>query len=66
MKRRILIVDDLIATGGTAEAAAKLITRSGGVIVGATFVVDLPELQGAARLRDMSITCHSVMAFDGH
>src|SRR5215813_6564660 len=47
---RILIVDDLIATGGTAEAAVKLVQRSGGKIVGATFIVDLPELGGSRKL----------------
>ena len=49
---RILIVDDLIATGGTAEAAAKLVRRSGGEIVGATFIIDLPELGGMKKLAD--------------
>ena len=47
---RILIVDDLIATGGTAEAAVKLVRRSGGEIVGATFIIDLPELGGLKKL----------------
>ena len=47
---RILIVDDLIATGGTAEAAAKLVQRSGGEIVGAAFIIDLPELGGMKKL----------------
>src|SRR5262245_14430350 len=63
---RILIVDDLIATGGTAEAAAKLIKRSGGEIVGATFVIDLPELGGAKRLAALGIKCQELMAFEGH
>jgi adenine phosphoribosyltransferase len=63
---RILIVDDLIATGGTAEAAAKLVQRSGGAIVGAAFVVDLPDLGGRARLEGMGIRCEALMAFDGH
>lgn len=63
---RILIVDDLIATGGTAEAAAKLIRRSGGVVAGATFVVDLPELGGAALLQSHGIDSHVLVAFDGH
>ena len=48
--QRILVVDDLIATGGTAEAAIKLVKRSGGKIVGATFVIDLPDLGGVKRL----------------
>ncbi|MFN3868942.1 MAG: adenine phosphoribosyltransferase, partial [Hyphomicrobiaceae bacterium] len=63
---RILIVDDLIATGGTAEAAIKLIRRSGGDIVGATFIVDLPELGGAKLVRGHGIDVHALMAFEGH
>ena len=63
---RILIVDDLIATGGTAEAAAKLVQRSGGTIVGAAFVVDLPDLGGRKRLEGMGIRCEALMAFEGH
>ena len=63
---RILIVDDLIATGGTAEAAAKLVQRSGGEIVGATFIIDLPELGGVTRLAALGIGCHALMAFEGH
>lgn len=62
---RILIVDDLIATGGTAEAAAKLIRRSGGEIVGATFVIDLPDLGGSTRLKAAGIEWHALMAFEG-
>jgi adenine phosphoribosyltransferase len=63
---RILIVDDLIATGGTAEAAVKLVQRSGGVIVGATFIIDLPDLGGAKRLAAHGIKWHALMAFEGH
>ena len=64
--QRVLIVDDLIATGGTAEAAAKLIKRSGGDIVGAAFIIDLPALGGADLLRQNGIAVHALMAFDGH
>lgn len=64
--QRILIVDDLIAKGGTAGAAARLVTRSGGFIVGATFIVDLPDLGGSALLRRQGITCHSLVTFEGH
>ncbi|MEQ1717745.1 MAG: adenine phosphoribosyltransferase [Hyphomicrobium sp.] len=64
--QRILIVDDLIATGGTAEAAAKLIRRSGGVVAGATFVIDLPELGGVKRLKTHGIDSHVLVAFEGH
>lgn len=63
---RVLIVDDLIATGGTAEAACKLIERVGGVTAGAAFVIDLPELGGAKRLEERNVPCHSLIAFEGH
>jgi len=62
----VLIVDDLIATGGTAEAAVKLIERVGGEVVGLSFVIDLPELGGAARLRAMGKTIQALCAFEGH
>ncbi len=64
--KRVLIVDDLIATGGTAEAAAKLIRKLGGTIVGAAFLVDLPELGGAKLLGLQGIKVHALMTFDGH
>ena len=63
---RILIVDDLIATGGTAEAAVKLITRVNGIIVGATFVIDLPELGGMKLLKSHGVDSHALVTFDGH
>lgn len=63
---RILIVDDLIATGGTAEAAVKLVRRSGGEVAGATFIIDLPDLQGLSKLAAFGVTCHALVAFDGH
>jgi adenine phosphoribosyltransferase len=63
---RILIVDDLIATGGTAEAAAKLIRSTGGEVVGAAFIIDLPELGGMALLAGHGITGRALMAFEGH
>jgi adenine phosphoribosyltransferase len=63
---RILLIDDLIATGGTAEAAAKLIRRSGGDLIGAAFVIDLPDLGGAQRLQSQGVACHSLIAFPGH
>jgi adenine phosphoribosyltransferase len=64
--QRILIIDDLIATGGTAEAAVKLVTRVGGNIVGAAFVIDLPDLGGVKVLAQHGVTSHALMAFDGH
>ena len=63
---RILIVDDLIATGGTAEAAVKLVRRSGGEVAGAAFIIDLPDLQGLSKLAAFGVTCHARVAFDGH
>lgn len=63
---RILLVDDLIATGGTAQAAVKLLRSLGGNLLGAGFIIDLPELGGAAKLRDLGVTVHSLVAFDGH
>jgi adenine phosphoribosyltransferase len=62
---RVLIVDDLIATGGTALAAARLVRRAGGEIVGARFVIDLPDLGGAAALRAEGIETVSLMEFAG-
>jgi adenine phosphoribosyltransferase len=64
--QRVLIVDDLIATGGTAEAAVKLVRRSGGAIVGATFIVDLPELGGMGKLGGLDVKGHALMTFEGH
>ncbi len=64
--QRILIVDDLIATGGTAEAAVKLLHRTGAKVAGATFIVDLPDLGGMKRLSDLGIEGHAIVAFDGH
>lgn len=63
---RILIVDDLIATGGTAEAAIKLVKQSGGEVVGATFIIDLPDLGGMKLLREHGVLGHALMAFEGH
>ena len=63
---RVLLIDDLIATGGTAGAAVKLIRKSGGSLVGAGFVIDLPILGGKAKLEADGIRCHTLIAFDGH
>ena len=64
--QRILLIDDLIATGGTAEAAIALIRRSGGTCIGAGFVIDLPDLGGADRIRGMNVDVHALVAFAGH
>lgn len=62
----VLLIDDLLATGGTAEAAVKLLRRVNAQIVAAAFVVDLPELNGRTRLEDMGINVHTLIEFDGH
>jgi adenine phosphoribosyltransferase len=62
----VQLVDDLVATGGTALAAARLIGRAGARIAGASFVVDLPDLGGADRVRALGITVHTLVAFGGH
>jgi adenine phosphoribosyltransferase len=63
---RVLIVDDLLATGGTALAAARLVKRAGAEIVGARFVIDLPELGGGEALAEAGIDVGSLIAFQGH
>jgi adenine phosphoribosyltransferase len=63
---KVLLVDDLIATGGTAEAAIELIRRSGGELVAAAFVIDLPDLGGAARLTKKHVKVHTLVSFEGH
>lgn len=63
--QKILLVDDLIATGGTAMAATDLIAQAGGLVRQALFMVDLPELGGAQRLRDRGIVVGCLIGFDG-
>ena len=63
---RVLLVDDLIATGGTATAAVNLLQKIGAEIVAACFVIDLPEIGGAQRLRDMGVEVRALMQFEGH
>lgn len=62
---RVLIVDDLLATGGTALAAARLVKRAGGELVGVRFVIDLPEFGGSRALADAGIAAASLFAFEG-
>jgi adenine phosphoribosyltransferase len=62
---RVLVIDDLIATGGTALASVELIERAGGEVVGCGFIIDLPELGGAARLRERGLRVHTLCAFEG-
>ena len=62
---RVLLVDDLLATGGTAEAGIKLVERLGGQIVACAFIVDLPDLGGRARLEGMGMDVHALCAYEG-
>ena len=63
---RVILVDDLIATGGTAEGAVKLLRQIGAEVLAACFVIDLPELGGADKLRKMGVPVRTLISFDGH
>jgi adenine phosphoribosyltransferase len=63
---KVMLVDDLIATGGTALAAVQLLKDAGAEIVAAAFVIDLPELGGAAKLRAAGVPVSTLVAFEGH
>jgi len=63
---RVMLVDDLIATGGTALAAVSLLTEAKAQIVAAAFVIDLPDLGGAQRVRAAGVPVQALIAFDGH
>ncbi len=63
---RVLIVDDLIATGGTAEAAIKIVERLGAKVAGCAFIVDLPDLGGHEKLRALGAPVHALCTFGGH
>jgi adenine phosphoribosyltransferase len=63
---RVLLIDDLIATGGTARAAVRLLRKAGAEVTQAAFVVDLPELGGADALRGDGIAVRALVAFEGH
>lgn len=63
---KVVLMDDLIATGGTALAAVELIRRAGGLIDQSLFLVDLPDLGGAARLREVGVAVDALMDFPGH
>src|SRR5450759_2498420 len=63
---RVILVDDLIATGGTAEGALKLLRQMGANVLAACFVIDLPELGGAAKLRKMDVPVRTLVSFEGH
>ncbi|MGE3145934.1 MAG: adenine phosphoribosyltransferase [Pseudorhodoplanes sp.] len=63
---RVILVDDLIATGGTAEGAVKLLRQMGAEIVAACFMVDLPELGGAAKLQALNVPVRTLVTYAGH
>ena len=63
---RVILVDDLIATGGTAVAATQLLRQMGANIVAACFIIDLPDLGGAQKLRDLGVEVRSLVSFEGH
>ena len=62
---RVMVVDDLIATGGTAMAAIRLVQRCGAIVVGACFVIDLPDLGGSGRLRALGLPVSHLVRFEG-
>ncbi len=64
--RPVVVIDDLLATGGTAVATANLLREVGAVVNHAVFVVDLPDLNGAAALSEIDVSTHSLISFDGH
>ena len=61
----ILLVDDLIATGGTAEAAIKLIRQAKGTVIGAAFVIDLPDIGGRKKIENMGVNVQTLCEFEG-
>jgi len=63
---KVILIDDLIATGGTAEAAVKLLQDLGAEVVAAVFVIDLPELGGAAKVEALDVPVRTLVSFDGH
>ena len=63
---RVMLIDDLIATGGTAMAAVKLLRDAGAEVIAAGFVVDLPDLGGADRVREAGVPVSTLVAFGGH
>ena len=63
---RVILVDDLIATGGTAIAAAQLLRQIGAEVIAAVFVIDLPDLGGADKLRALDVPVRTLISFEGH
>ncbi|NEJ73286.1 adenine phosphoribosyltransferase [Rhizobium phaseoli] len=63
---KVILVDDLIATGGTAVGATKLLRQIGAEVVGACFVIDLPDLGGRKKLEEFGVVVHTLVEFSGH
>jgi adenine phosphoribosyltransferase len=63
---RVIVVDDLIATGGTAEGAVKLLRQMGAEVLAACFIIDLPELGGADKIRRLDVPVRTLVSFEGH
>ncbi len=63
---KVILVDDLIATGGTAEAAVKLLQQMGADIVSACFIIDLPDLGGRKKLEALGVNVRTLVAYEGH
>ena len=63
---RVILVDDLIATGGTAEGAVKLLQQQGAIVLAACFMIDLPELGGADKIRALGVPVRTLVSFAGH
>ena len=63
---KVVLVDDLIATGGTAEGAVKLLKQQGAEVLAACFIIDLPELGGADKIRKLGVPVRTLVSFDGH
>jgi adenine phosphoribosyltransferase len=60
------VVDDLVATGGTAEGAVKLLRQMGAQVLAACFIIDLPELGGAEKIRNLDVPVRTLISFEGH
>ena len=63
---KVVLVDDLIATGGTAEGAVKLLKQQGADVLAACFIIDLPELGGADKIRKLGVPVRTLVGFAGH
>ena len=63
---KVILVDDLVATGGTAEGAVKLLRQMGADIIAACFVIDLPDLGGRKKLEALGVDVRTLIAYEGH